>query len=293
MPSAGAWDEGATGPTLESFFIYSTDNEEILGIIKKLKNKRSRGIDNISVELLKEIGKSIAPALEHIFNLSFKLGCFPTCFKKSVVVPLIKKSNSIKMDNLRPISLLPIPSKILEKIMKKRLLSFLNSKHFFSENQFGFTKGKSTEDALSVFVERLYSSINFGKKASALFIDYKKAFDLVDQTILLSKLEHAGIRGVAHSWFSTYLSNREQIVKFKDCFSEPEIVEKGVPQGSVLSATLFLIYINDLLKKPFMGKMYAFADDLVLLYDKENEEEIWQCIMHDLNILKIWCVIVV
>lgn len=278
-----------THPRQFSFFVHPTNELEILKIIKSLKNKKSTGHDNLCTDLIKYIAEEISPVLSYIINLSFSTGCFPEKLKQSVVVPIYKKQNSFHINTIRPISLLCVFSKIIEKLMNIRLLKYLNNFSFFSKNQFGFTKGKSTDDALLNVCNQIYSSINDNKKTTGLFIDFKNAFDLVNHNILLMKLEAVGVRGVALDWFTSFLSNRRQSVRVGGCLSSSLQVRAGVPQGSVLSATCFLVFINDLLETPFNGSVNAFADDVAFFYSHGNVHVIKQQIDEDITFLRNWC----
>lgn len=272
-----------------SIFLSPVTHLEISNVIKSLKNKKSTGIDNISVQLLKNIECSISKVLAHIVNLSFITGKFPVKLKNTIVVPIFKKGNREKVENHRPIALLSVISKIFERCMKSRLLLFLNKSNFFSKKQFGFTKGKSTESAITHFMEGILNGINNNLKGTGLFIDYSKAFDLVDFKILLNKLEYAGIRGNALDWFNSFLNGRTQQVKIGNCLGESKPIIKGVPQGSVLSATLFLVFVNDLMNAPFCGNITAFADDIALQYVEKYWTNIWDNINKDLRTLRSWC----
>lgn len=172
--------------------------------------------------------------------------------------------------------------------MKQRLVYFLDKTSFFSKHQFGFRQGIGTETALLEFVSRIWDGLNDGKRVSGLFLDITKAFDTVNHDILLEKMYRCGIRGVVHKWFSNYLVGRMQCVKVNGAVSQLKEIEFGVPQGSVLGATLFLIYINDLCDATLQGQISSFADDTALCYTGDSWREIQTRMNFDLQSIRWW-----
>ena len=174
------------------------------------------------------------PVLTRLINKSFCSGVFPDCLKKATIIPLYKKGDKFKMENYRPISLLPYLSKIFEKCLYARIYNFFTTYDLFSHKQFGFLHNKSATDALLSFTEYQYSVLNSKDFSINIFVDFVKAFDLVQHDILLRKFYRYGVRGLPHELISSYLSDRKQIVKNGDYFSSECAVRAGVPQGSVL-----------------------------------------------------------
>ena len=197
---------------------------------------------NLPIKLIKLAAPVIAPHLVHIFNISFSTGKFPSLMKLAKVIPIFKAGSKLDVNNYRPISLLPILSKLLEKLMHKRLYSFLDINDVIYSSQFGFQKNKSTLHSLIEIVEQIRQSMDNGNYGCGIFLDLKKAFDTVNHDILLQKLEHYGIRGSSLNWFRSYLSDRAQYVFCNNEKSDIKSISCGVPQGSVLGPLLFLLY---------------------------------------------------
>ena len=270
-----------------NLIIAHISNDEILELIQSLPNKGSVP-SSIPLKMLKTVADLIVIPLCHIINLSFTTGVFPTILKIAKVLPLHKGGSTLDPNNFRPISLLSIFDKIIEKIIHKRLYGFLEFHNILYVNQFGFRKKNSTVYALMDITEKIKETIDKGKFGCGIFIDLKKAFDTVNHQILLAKLEHYGVRGVLLDWFKSYLSGRKQFVCFNGESSDCKEILCGVPQGSVLGPLLFLLYINDLPNVSEKLKLFLFADDTNIYYESDDLRDLEKVVNQELKSLSLW-----
>jgi hypothetical protein len=241
----------------------------ISDIIKTFEPKKSVDMDGISMHLLKYIDSAIAVPLAHVFNLSLRSGIFPDKLKMSRVIPIFKSGDSTIPDNYRPISLVNAFGKILEKIVALKLINHLDSNNLIYQKQFGFQKGLSTEHNLIHLVNYVSKAMNDNKFCVGIFLDIKKAFDVVPHDLLLKKLKRLGIKNNALSWFKSYLANRSQCVEINGRRSGPRKIKLSVMQGSVLGPLLFLCFINDLGNVSELFKL-LFADDTCALHSDKD-----------------------
>ena len=229
--------------------IEKTNAQEVEQKLKTLKTSKAVGPNSIPTNILKTYSKFLSKPLSELMNLSFAQGKFPTILKIAKVIPVHKKGDKSECDNYRPISLISNISKLLEKLVHKRLYSFLEKEKLF-EGQYEFRNKCSTTDALTDITERTRDACDKGYYSRGAFLDLRKAFDTVNHEIPLSKLAHYGIRGQAIDWFQSFLSQRVQYTSVSGFDSEPCLVTHGVTRISIrtscyLSFSL-MIFTNQL-----------------------------------------------
>ena len=255
---------------INSLYFKPTTQLEILDIISKLPNKPSSGYDKISNNLLKEIKLEIAVPLVQLFNKSMSHGKFPNAMKVSEVVLLHKGKCKKIPENYRPISLLVTISKVLEKIIYKRVYDFLHHNGSLYQSQYSFRSNHSTDNAVAELIGDVLKNLENKKHTLTIFLDLSKAFDTLEHDMIYKKLSKYGIRGTCLEWFKSYLSDRTMSLKCRTASSLKEIisdsleVKYGTPQGSCLGPLIFLIYCNDLHLNLNHTKCIQFADDTTL-----------------------------
>ena len=232
--------------------------------IENLKSKNSNDVYNINVKIIKSIKNIIISPLTKLINLCIAGSTFPDCLKKAVVVPIYKRGDPNNPSNYRPIALLPIFGKVLEKILFNQLNSFFETNNLFSRSQYGFRKQSSTIDAVQELVDFMSTCLEEKQVGVSAFLDLSKAFDCVSHNILLKKLAIYNLKPSSINMVSSYLNNRSQVVKQNEKLSRSLIIHKGVPQGSILGPLLFLIFINDL-PSSLSTRAVLYADDTTLL----------------------------
>ena len=237
-------------------------------------NETGAGIDGLSAKLLKLLIPAICHEVTHLVNLCFSKGIFPRAFKKAQITPIFKAGARASFCNYRPISVLPVLSKVIETIMNFQLNLFFTENNILDQCQFGFRSGHSTYMPVAILHDFITANIADKNKTAGIYLDLARAFDTVNSKILLEKLARYGITGTAHTLLKSYLSQRTHLLKFNDTLSEELSTSCGVPQGSILGPLLFLLYINDISKACDESRTLLFADDTALLYAAPTMEQL-------------------
>lgn len=249
-----------------NLFLTPVSIQEMTDLVLGLDSNKGPGIDGITAEILKNCVHNLSPILVHILNNVFTSGKYPDELKIAKITPIFKDGDRLQPANYRPISVLPTLNKVFERAIQTRFVEFLGNRDFFYSRQYGFRAGSGTHTAVFELINEISLDLDSGNVVSGLFLDLSKAFDCVDHSILITKLEYAGIRGTCLELVRSYLSGRMQSVKIGEHLSDSVEISIGVPQGSILGPLFFLVYINDMGRLPLHGNLYLYADDSALFY---------------------------
>ena len=265
-------------------------DEQVMGkLISDINVNKASSVLNISTKILKDAFLVLIPQLTYMYNLSFETGMFPDSWKLANVIPLKKGGDPTDVGNLRPISLLPLPGKLAERLMHTHISQFIESHGLFNSKQGGFRKGRSTISTVATLTDDLLTGFNNKKYSIATFIDLKKAFDTINHDILIKKLPHFGMNIDIINWLSNYLTNRAQKCTVNGLSSRERPIRCGVPQGSILGPLLFLMFINDIDSSFVHSNVLLYADDTVIYATHEDELSAHLWMSEDLNVLCKWC----
>ena len=260
-----------------------TDEEEISKILSSLNEWKAMGPDGIHPAVLKNCSKEVATPLRIIFQSTIDQGKLPTDWKRANVTPIFKKGLRTEASNYRPVSLTSQVCKVMEKIINSRIQEHVTRNDLLCQNQHGFTKGRSCLTNLLTSIENWTREMDQGNDVDVIYLDFAKAFDSVPHKRLLKKLEGYGIRGKLLAWIQDFLQDRKQRVIYNDEASDWTQVLSGVPQGSVLGPTLFILYVMDI-PEVIKSSVDMFADDTKLYRAIRNDEDI-EMLQSDVNTL--------
>lgn len=261
-------------PELKEMEFKTVDDVFILNAIKQLKSGKAAGPDKVPTAIVKDVGDLVSKPLMMIFNSSLKNGIFPDIWKLARVTPIFKSGAKKDVNNYRPISVISIFSRILERIVHDQMFDFLLENNVITKNQSAFRKLYSTITSLICSTDFWYENIDSKKLNLTIFLDLKKAFDTVDHKIMVKKLCRYGIRGNAGNWFQSYLDHRKQFCSVNGQRSMTSEVTCGIPQGSCLGPLLFIIYLNDFEKCLKFSQASIYADDTNVTIASDDVEKL-------------------
>ena len=255
-----------SNPSLDTTFrFHSIEVNNIVLALTNLKVNKATGLDKIPAKVLRISADIIAPSLTYIFNLSLYTGIYIDElieWKRMRVIPIYKSEDRRKCENYRPISILPIVSKVFEREVFRQLYAYLSNNSLLSKFQSGFQPKHSTLFALIQMCDDLLKNMDNGEINCVVFLDVRKAFDSIHHEILIDKMRNLfGIIGIQLKWFESYLNNRVQQCMINGKLSSQKTITCGVPQGSILGPLLFLLYVNDMPESLNYSTPSLYADD--------------------------------
>ena len=273
----------------KDFSFTATTEGNILKLLKDINPSKAAGLDNIAGKFLKEGASALAKPVTQICNLSISLSVFPDRCKHAKLKPLFKKGFTTEPKNYRPISLLPLISKIIEKVIHDQTQKYLDENNILYTYQSGFRSNHSTNSCLSYLTNKVQQGFEKGMLTGMILIDLQKAFDTIDHQILLNKMRYLGFSTSAIEWFRSYLKNRIFLVHVEDSYSNPGNLSCGVPQGSILGPLLFLLYVNDM-PQAVSCDLLLYADDSCLVFQGKDIDTIELQLNSDFHTLCDWFV---
>ena len=286
-PSSSRTPDPPAATTTGTLVLRPVTTAEVITTICSLPQKSSEGIDGINTRLLQLSLPITAPYIRHIFNTSITTNCFPSSWKLAIISPIYKRKGSQgEPGNYRPVALLPVISRVLEKLVLKQLFIYMNEHSILSSCQHAFRKRHSTATALLEVTDQVWKSMDVRQVTTNVLLDLSKAFDKVDHTILINKLTHYGLYC---DWFRSYLTGRSQAVRQLEKTSTFLSTTSGVPQGSCLGPVLFSIYTNDL-PQHLASKVVMYADDtqLIASYKLADQDYATKKLQSDLDTLELY-----
>ena len=272
--------------TQDTFSTVPFSESVISKYLARLKESTSSGPDGIHSKLLRECSKSLAKPLKILFTKSMDKSKIPTSWKRANVTPIHKKGSKQEITNYRPISLTSVISKVMERIIRDKIITFMETNNLFSIDQHGFRQGKSCTTQLIEVMDDWTELVDNNKNIDVIYLDFQKAFDTVPHERLFLKLQGYGIQNSLLEWIKEFLTDRKQRVVLNGSQSTFARNTSGIPQGSVLGPTLFNIFINDL-PECTVNATKLFADD-AKIYSAVNSEKERKSLQKDLDNLQDW-----
>lgn len=272
------------GVVQNTFRLSPVGEESVLKLLQKLSPSKATGLDNIPAKFVREGASQLTTPITHIVNLSMHTNKIPVDLKNARVVPLHKKNSKTDPGNYRPVSILTITSKILERVVFDQVEGYLKHNKILYDLQSGFRPSYSTDSTLIHLTDHIKFQSDLGNYTGMVVLDLQKAFDTVAHDILLHKLEAIGMNDGSVDWFRSYLTGREQVVDINKTISPPCSIICGVPQGSILGPLLFLIYVNDM-AGAVKCKLLLYADDSALMVSHKDPSIIEKTLSSEMDLI--------
>ena len=276
-------------PSDEKWSIPIFTEGEVWDAVTHIETNKSSGIPHLRNSILKAVLKALLTQLTFILNLSIETALFPDSWKEALVIPIPKSGDLSSVANFRPISLLPQPGKILEKLVHNKVNHYIEHNLLMSDNQHGFRRNRSTIDSLFQRTRQINHNMDKRFTTLATFIDFRKAFDCVQHNLLLKKLKTLNLAKSTIEWFESYLHHRQQRVLANNKTSDRLTITQGVPQGSIVGPLLYIIYANDITKIIKHSQIALYADDTVLYSKCKSPAKARSNMQKDLKGLESWC----
>ena len=264
--------------------------DEVLALLRSLDPNKAVSSDEVSAKILRVAAAGISGSLTSLFNYSLESGELPGEWKSAHITPVPKGGDSEIVVNYRPVSVLPVVAKVFERLIHKQLYTFLHLNNILEPNQFGFRPGHSTQDVLVNMVDGWRKAMDEDKVVGAVYLNFSKAFDMVDHSLLLLKMAKYGVRGKELKWFTDYLYERRQRVCVENAKSDWATIRRGVPQGSILGPLLFIIYANDLPQAVQHCFVQQYADDTTLSLVSKDVRGLEDGLTSDLEGVAKWVI---
>ncbi len=281
--------QSSNSTTDTTFHFHRIETDNIAFALMNLEVNKSTGLDKIPANVLRLSADIIAPSLTYILNLSLDTGIYVDDWKRARVIPIYKSEDRRKCENYRPISILPIVSKVFEREVFRQLYGYLSNNSLLSKFQSGFRPKHSTLSALIQMCDNLLKNMDSGELNCIVFLDVRKAFDSINHKILIDKMHNFfGVTGNQLKWFESYLNNRVQQCLINGQLSSPRTITCGVPQGSILGPLLFLLYINDMPDSLSHSTPSLYADDTEIYASSNDCADLVNKVNIDLENIRKW-----
>nr|CAH7768887.1 unnamed protein product [Callosobruchus chinensis] len=276
-------------PAPQSMFFNPVLPNEVFTVITALPNKKSTGPDEVPVSVIKANVDILSPKLAELINTSVMSGTFPKALKLASTLVIFKKGDALNPENYRPIAILSVFSKIIEKMVALRIENYLTKYDILSPSQHGFRAGRSTETGVVEYMQHINNELDVGKYVVSIMFDLSRAFDTVNISFVSKKIEKIGIRGCLNDWVTSFLKHRHFFVKIGNEKSNEFYSNWGTPQGSVLGPLIFLIFINDLPQYLSHGRIFLYADDTNIVVSDCSKSGLMDKIDIVTNEFISWC----